>query len=45
MGANDLQYRKPEEWPIDISFISKLLLFVAIPVIVRIIIWLYIRLT
>jgi hypothetical protein len=45
LQLRERQVRPTEEWPIDITFISRLLLFVAIPVIVRIIIWLYIGLT
>ena len=45
LQLRERQVRLTEEWPIDITFISRLLLFVAIPVIVRIIIWLYIGLT
>jgi hypothetical protein len=45
LQLRERQVRLAQEWPIDVSFVSKLLLLVLIPVIVRIITWIFIGLT
>lgn len=45
LQLRERQVRLAQEWPIDVSFLSKLLLLVLIPVIVRIISWIILGLT